>query len=161
MTVMTSRLSIAMRFIDFSFTASKCSRLPCDESKDSNVWQPWHCMRCISRSNTNCRPLIHVDCELVVTSHSLSCSQGHTRPDIRSELIFHGRDGSLPRDLWKQDPGLRRDNVAPFFYSRAGEVLRLAKQFDRAIRKITACVCCIDCKHSHVGVPSGAEGERV
>ena len=100
-------------------------------------------------------------CELVATSHSLSCFPGHTRPDIRSELIFHGRDGSLSRDPWKQDPGLRRDSVAPVFYSRGGEVLTLPKQFDRAIRKITACVCCIGCKHSHVGAPSGAEGKRV
>ena len=100
-------------------------------------------------------------CELAVTSHTLSCPPGRTRPEIWSELIFHGRDGSLPRDLWKQVPGLRGDNVAPVFHSRAGEVLTLPKQFDRAIRKITACVCCIGCKHSHVGVPSGAAGERV
>jgi hypothetical protein len=95
-------------------------------------------------------------CELGVTSHTLSCPLGRTRPDIRSQVIFHGRDGVLPRDLWKQDQRLLRSNVAPVFYSRAGEVASLPERFDLAIRNITACVCCVGCKHSHVGVPPGA-----
>ena len=100
-------------------------------------------------------------CELVVTSHTLSCPQGQTRPEIRSELIFHGRDGSLPRDLWRSDQQALRGSVAPVFYSRAGEILKLPEAFERAIRQITACVCCIGCKHTHVGVPSAAVGESV
>ena len=99
-------------------------------------------------------------CELVVTSHTLSSLPGHTRPDIRSELIFHGRDGSLPHDLWKHDQLALRGTVAPVFYSRAGEVVQLPERFELAIRKITACVCCIGCKHSHGGVPSSAARER-
>jgi hypothetical protein len=64
-------------------------------------------------------------CELVVTSHTLSCPLGHTRPGLRSEVIFHGRDGSLPHDLWKPDKLALRGIVAPDYYSRAGEVLKL------------------------------------
>jgi hypothetical protein len=74
-------------------------------------------------------------------------------------MIFHGRDGISPRDLWKQGHQLR-GSVAPTFYSRAGEVLKLPEAFGPAIRNITVCVCCIGCKHSHVGVPPGAAGER-
>lgn len=95
-------------------------------------------------------------CELVVTSHTLSCPAGHTRPEIRSELIFHWRDGSLPQDLWKPDQLALRGSVAPVFYSRAGEVVPLPERLHLSIRQITACVCCIGCKHSHVGIPSGA-----
>lgn len=100
-------------------------------------------------------------CELVVTSHTLSCPPGHTRPRIRSEVIFHGRDGSLPRDLWKQHRRALLGNVAPVFYSRAGESVPLPVPFELAIRKVTACVCCVGCKHSHLGVPPGAGRERV
>lgn len=99
-------------------------------------------------------------CELAVTSHTLSCPPGHTRPEIRSELIFRRRDGVLTRNLWKQGQRLPRGNVAPVFYSRAGEVVPLPERFDLAIRKITACVCCIGCKHSHVGVPAGVGREE-
>ena len=99
-------------------------------------------------------------CELVVTSHTLSCPPGHTRPDIVSELIFHGRDGSLPHGLWKHDKLALRGTVAPVFYSRAGEVLQLPGAFERAIKNITVSVCCVGCKHSHGGVPSSAAGER-
>lgn len=100
-------------------------------------------------------------CELVVTSHTLSCPPGHTRPSIRSEVIFHGRDGSIPRDLWKPHHGTLRGSVAPVFYSRAGESVPLPAPFELAIRKVTACVCCVGCKHSHLGVPPGAGRERV
>ena len=96
-------------------------------------------------------------CELVISLHTLSCVPGRTRPDILSQVIFHGHDGTLPVDLWKQEQRALRGSVVPVFYSRAGEVLGLPQQFECAIRKLTACVCCIGCKHSHVGVPPGAE----
>jgi hypothetical protein len=100
-------------------------------------------------------------CELVITLHTLFRLGERKRPETRSEMIFHGRDGSLPGDLWKQGQRLRYGDLAPIFYSRAGEVLKLPEAFERAIKKVTACVCCIGCKHSHLGVPSSAAGERV
>ena len=100
-------------------------------------------------------------CELVITSHTLLFLAERKRPEIRSEVIFHGRDGSLPCDLWKQRQRAVLGEVAPVFYSRAGEVLRLPELFERAIKSITTCVCCIGCKHAHVGVPPGPPGERV
>ena len=100
-------------------------------------------------------------CELVITLHTSSCPPGQARPEIRSEMIFHGRDGSLPRDLWKPDQHSLRGSVAPVFYSRAGEVVQLPERFELAVRKITACACCIGCKHSHVGMPPSAAQERL
>jgi hypothetical protein len=100
-------------------------------------------------------------CELAITSHTLLCLAESKRPEIQSEMIFHGRDGSLPCDLWKQHQRALLGNVAPVFFSRAGEVITLPERFEPAIRKITACVCCIGCKHAHVGVPSAVDGERV
>jgi hypothetical protein len=39
-------------------------------------------------------------------------------------------------------------------------VLHLPQRFEEAIRKVTAAVCCVGCKHSHVGVPPAAGGLR-
>jgi hypothetical protein len=100
-------------------------------------------------------------CELVITSHTLLFLAERKRPEIRSEVIFHGRDGSLPCDLWKQRERALLGEVAPVFYSRAGEVLKLPELFERAIKSITTCVCCIGCKHAHVGFPPGSPGESV
>lgn len=100
-------------------------------------------------------------CELVLTSHTLSCPPGRTRPDTCSELIFHGRDGSLPRDSRKGQRRALFGDLVPVFYSRSGETLKLPEAFEMAIKNITACVCCVGCKHAHVGLPSGAGGERV
>jgi hypothetical protein len=96
-------------------------------------------------------------CELVISLHALSCQPGRTRPEIVSEVIFHGRDGTLPLDLWRPEQRALRGGLVPVFYSRAGEVLGLPQQFECAIKKLTACVCCIGCKHSHVGVPPTVE----
>jgi hypothetical protein len=43
--------------------------------------------------------------------------------------------------------------LTPIFYNRAGEALHLPQRFEEAIRKVTSAVCCVGCKHSHVGVP--------
>jgi hypothetical protein len=98
--------------------------------------------------------------ELAVTSHTLSSVPGRTRPVIRSATIFRGRDGTLPVDLWKQEHQALRGNLAPVFYSRSGEALKLPEAFEPAIKRITACVCCIGCRHSHVGRLPSATGER-
>ncbi len=42
----------------------------------------------------------------------------------------------------------------PMFYNRGGEVRRLPQQFEESIKKVTLIVCCVGCKHTHVGVPS-------
>jgi hypothetical protein len=99
-------------------------------------------------------------CELAITLHTLSHIQGRIRPEVASTLLFRGRDGVLPIDLWKEEHRALRGKLTPIFYDRAGEVLHPPQRFEEAVRKVTSAVCCVGCKHSHVGMPPVAEGLR-
>jgi hypothetical protein len=91
--------------------------------------------------------------ELAIMLHTMSHVPGRKRPEIASKLLFRGRDGILPFDPGDKERRALQGKVAPIFYDRAGEVLLLPQRFEEAIRKITAAVCCVGCKHTHVGVP--------
>ncbi len=95
--------------------------------------------------------------EVVITRHSLCVPEGRTRPEVSSELLFRGQDGVLPLDLWKEEHKAVRGELAPTFYSRAGETIELPPRFDKAIRKITGAVCCVGCRHTHLGVSLPAQ----
>lgn len=99
-------------------------------------------------------------CELAITLHTLFYMPGRNRPEVASALLFRGRDGVLPVDLWKEEHCALRGQLTPIFYSRAGEVLPIPLPFEDAIRKVTSAVCCVGCKHTHVGVPPVAGGLR-
>jgi hypothetical protein len=90
--------------------------------------------------------------ELVITSHTLSPVEANKRPEVVSKLIFHGRDGLLPFDLWKEKHRDLRGKLTPMFYDRAGEVIQLPIQYEDAVRGLTLAACCIGCRHTHVGV---------
>ena len=94
--------------------------------------------------------------QLIITRHHLSLPPGRTRPKIVSELLFRGRDGVLPLDLWMGEHKAIRGELAPTFYSRGGEVIDVPTRFETAVRKITGAVCCIGCRHTHLGVPPNA-----
>ena len=94
-------------------------------------------------------------CEVVITSHCLSVPPGRTRPEIVSKLLFRGTDGALPADLWQEEHKALRGELTPVFYSRAGELLGLPQRFEAAIRSMTAAVCCVGCRHTHVAVAPG------
>lgn len=100
-------------------------------------------------------------CELSVSLHSLSLTPGRTRPELTSNLLFRGRDGVLPLELWKEEHKSLRGQLAPIFYTRSGETVEMPQRFEEAIRRITAAVCCIGCKHTHVGVPPEVRGVTV
>ena len=91
--------------------------------------------------------------ELAITLHSLARFPGRNRPEVATNLLFCGRDGLLPFDLWKEKHRDLRGKVAPIFYDRAGEMNCPPCQFEAAIRKLTEAVCCVGCRHAHVGVP--------
>ena len=99
-------------------------------------------------------------CELAITLHTLCHAPGRNRPEVASAPLFRGRDGVLPLDLWKDEYRVLRGKLAPIFYNRAGEVLHLPQRFEEAMRRVTAAVCCVGCKHTHVGVPPVAGGLR-
>ena len=96
-------------------------------------------------------------CELAITLHTLSSAPDRKRPEIASKLLFRGRDGVLPVDLWKEEHRPIRGELTPNFYSRSGEALPLPPRFEEAIRRITAATCCVGCKHTHVGVDPTAK----
>ena len=99
-------------------------------------------------------------CELAITLHTLTHAPGRNRPEGASTLLFRGRDGVLPIDLWKDEHRALRGKLAPIFYDRAGEVMHLPQRFEEAIGKVTSAVCCVGCKHSHGGVPPVSGGLR-
>jgi hypothetical protein len=99
-------------------------------------------------------------CELAISLHTLSRNSGRSRPEIASRLLFRARDGALPLDLWREEHKESRGNVAPVFYNRAGEVIGLPHRFEEAIKRITAAVCCLGCRHTHVGLPPIADGVK-
>jgi hypothetical protein len=96
--------------------------------------------------------------ELAISLHTLSLPTVRTRPEISSRLLFRGRDGTLPLDLWKEGHRALRGEVAPTFYNRSGEPMGLPMHFEEAIKKMTGAVCCVGCRHTHVGLPPVAEG---
>ena len=95
--------------------------------------------------------------ELAITRHELSVAPGRTRPEISSTLLFRGQDGALPLDIWREEHKNVRGELAPIFYSRGGEVINPPQQFEKMIRRITGAVCCIGCRHTHIGVPPFCE----
>jgi len=52
-------------------------------------------------------------------------------------------------DLWGNDVAFR-GAVSPVFYTRAGESVALPEDFQRAVARITAAVCCLGCRHCHL-----------
>lgn len=97
--------------------------------------------------------------ELVISSHTLSPVVPDKRPEAVSKLIFHCKDGLLPFDLWKEKHRDLRGKITPLFYDRAGEAIQLPLQYEEAIRRLTIAVCCIGCRHTHLGI-SPVIGER-
>ena len=91
--------------------------------------------------------------ELAISKHALANLDGRARPALVTNLLFHGRNGTLALDLWKQNNASLRGSVSPIFYSAGGEQRSFPEKFDEAIRKITGAVGCVGCKHSHVAVP--------
>jgi hypothetical protein len=98
--------------------------------------------------------------ELAISLHTLSLAPGRARPEISSKVLFRGNDGALALDLWREEHRALRGELVPIFYSRAGEAMGLPQRFEDAIKKITGAVCCIGCRHTHVGVqPIDARGK--
>ncbi len=87
--------------------------------------------------------------DLLITRHSLAGSAGNRRPQLESSILFYGRRGSLEMELWGKD-AMFSGAVSPVFYNRAGESLAPPTVFQEAVAWITAAVCCLGCRHSHL-----------
>jgi hypothetical protein len=87
--------------------------------------------------------------DLLITRHCLANSPNNPRPQLESSILFYGRRGGLEMELWGKDVTFR-GAVSPVFYTRAGESVALPQELQRAVRRITAAVCCLGCRHCHV-----------
>jgi hypothetical protein len=87
--------------------------------------------------------------DLLITRHSLAGCVGSRRPQLESSILFYGRRGVLEMELWGKD-ALFGCAVSPVFYNRAGERLAPPRMFQEAVARITAAVCCLGCRHSHL-----------
>ena len=86
--------------------------------------------------------------DLLITRHWLQ-AEGYKRPELRSRILFFGRNGSLETELWGKDSAFR-GGAMPRFYKRNGEPGGPESTWVDAAAKATEGVCCPGCRHSHL-----------
>jgi len=90
--------------------------------------------------------------DVLITRHGLRGVGQNQRPRLESSILFYGRRGTLEMELWGKDAAFR-GAVCPAFYSRSGEALSVPVEFQDALARISAAVCCVGCRHCHVLQP--------
>lgn len=80
--------------------------------------------------------------QLLITRYSLGQMQKNRKPAIQAAVLFRGIDGQLSEEL-------RRQGLAPEFFSRSGEVKPIPEPFGSGVKFVTAGVTCLNCKHCH------------
>jgi hypothetical protein len=90
--------------------------------------------------------------DLLITRHWLEDRKGK-RPELRSELLYLGRRGTLATELWGRDAAFR-GGARPTFFTRSGETSVSHEIWTDAVLKVTEGVCCAGCKHCHLLEPS-------
>ena len=92
--------------------------------------------------------------ELLIVRYTLGAPGPAKKPPIESKVVFRGIDGQLSEELRKQ-------GLAPEFFSRSGEVRPIPEAFCDAVNLVTAGVSCQNCKHCHGLIERHAgDGER-
>jgi hypothetical protein len=86
--------------------------------------------------------------DVLITRHLLSGQPGR-RPEMKSNIVFFRRAGTLATELWGKDSAFRGGAV-PRFLKRNGEDELPPEPFLDALLKVTEAVCCVGCKHSHL-----------
>lgn len=90
--------------------------------------------------------------DVLITRHNLEVGGKGKRPHLESSILFYGRRGTLEMELWGKD-GAFKGAVCPAFFSRSGEALVVPDELQDAVKRITAAVCCIGCRHCHLLQP--------
>ena len=86
--------------------------------------------------------------DLLVTKHWLEQQDGK-RAEMRSAILFLGRNGFLETELWGKDAAFRGGAI-PHFLTRSGEPGPPDSLWTDATLKATEAVCCCGCRHSHL-----------
>jgi hypothetical protein len=93
--------------------------------------------------------------DVLITRHELRGADQNQRPRLESSILFYGRRGTLEMELWGKDAAFR-GAVCPAFYSRSGEAISVPVEFQDALARISAAVCCVGCRHCHLLQPKTA-----
>ena len=86
--------------------------------------------------------------ELLITHHSLTATPDGRRPQLETSVLFRGIHGRVELDLCGKDKA-QAGNVAPTFYSLAGETIAIPEKFLPIVRATTKGVNCGGCSHPH------------
>ncbi len=86
--------------------------------------------------------------ELLITRHALGAAINGQRPALNSEILFRGIHGRLELDLTRRNK-VQAGNVAPTFYSLAGEAVSIPEKFLSLVHAVTKGVNCSGCSHAH------------
>ena len=97
--------------------------------------------------------------DLLITKHWLE-GDGTKRPELRSRILFFGRNGSLETELWGKDSAFR-GGAMPHFYKRNGESGGPESTWVDSVMKATEGVCCPGCRHSHLLEAAAADNKHV
>ena len=87
--------------------------------------------------------------ELLIVRHELRAEREGARPRIWSKLVFRGWQGQLPLDLMDKDRSVA-GQIAPEFFTRAGEPRQLPVQLVEPVHAIVVAVNCKNCSHAHL-----------
>jgi hypothetical protein len=90
--------------------------------------------------------------DVLITRHSLQTRTLGQRPHLESSILFYGRRGTLEMELWGKDRAFC-GAVSPAFYSRSGETVAVPAEFQDAVARVSAAVCCVRCRHCHLLQP--------
>ena len=94
--------------------------------------------------------------ELLVARHQIHTVKEGTRPTVLSRVVFRGWQGQLPLDLFEKDRAFA-GQIAPEFFTRAGEPRQLPAEFVGPVQAVTLSVNCGQCLHPHFSsAPEGA-----
>jgi hypothetical protein len=85
---------------------------------------------------------------LLISKHWLQ-GKDKERPELKSAILFLGRNGSLDTELWGKDAAFR-GGAMPHFYARSGELAHPDATWTNATLKITEAACCCGCRHCHL-----------
>ena len=86
--------------------------------------------------------------QLLISRHWLQRGDKE-RPELKSRILFLGRNGSLDTELWGKDAAFR-GGAMPHFYARSGELAPPDATWTNATFKITEAASCCGCRHSHL-----------
>jgi len=87
--------------------------------------------------------------ELLIARHELRAEREGVRPRVWSKLLFRGWQGQLPLDLVEKDRSVA-GQIAPEFFTRAGDVRQLPALFVEAVQAVVLAVNCAECRHPHL-----------